>query len=323
MSKMNINFGKPFRLLIAVVFLFLLTGNSFAAGDRGKGVAKSMLPKELKNATISIDFLNSKKKEAAVIQALEGTVVVERPEAKQAYFAAKGDNLFEKDIIYTLRKSRCKFQLHTEDTVSQGENTRISIKEFLDDRENNSKSSLFGMIRGMAVFSTVRVSRYFRQSLQVETPTAVSGVRGSKFGLQVKATTGKSTSAVPLLLADNSSNSFIYLAAIEKTDTVTVVHGLEGKVEIKSTKDNSIQFLNPGESIEATFKGLGKVFETPAKAIEQFMGSVEIKLEKVGKDLDIQGKVVEKKMEKQIDVINRFGKSIEDLEKKFGTKKEE
>ncbi|PKN68289.1 MAG: hypothetical protein CVU54_15525 [Deltaproteobacteria bacterium HGW-Deltaproteobacteria-12] len=320
---MNIYSRIPFRLLLAAVFLFLLAGNSFAAAERGKGIAKSILPRELKNITISKDFLDSKEKEAAVIQAMEGTVVVERPEAKQAYFAAKGDKLFAKDVIYTLKKSRCKFQLITEDTVSQGENTRISIKEFLDDRENSSKSSLFGMIRGMAIFTTVHTSRYFRRSLQVETPTAVSGVRGSKFGLQVKAATGKSTAALPLLLADNSANSFIYLAAIEKTDTVTVVHGMEGKVEIKSTKDNNIQFLNPGESIEATFKGLGKVFETPAKAIEQFMGSVEIKLDKVGKDLDKKGKVVEKKMEKQINVINRFGKSIEDLEKKLGTKKEE
>ena len=323
MRKMYVYLRIPFRLILAAVFLFLLAGNSFAAAERGKGVAKSMLPRELKNMTINTGFLDSREKEAAVIQAMEGTVVKEWPEAKQAYFAAKGDKIFEKDVIYTLKKSRCKFQLITEDTISQGENTRISIKEFLDDRENNSKSSLFGMIRGMAIFTTVHTSRYFRQSLQVETPTAVSGVRGSKFGLQVKAATGKSTTALPLLLADNSANSFIYLAAIEKTDTVTVVHGMEGKVEIKSTKDNNVQFLNPGESIEATFKGLGKVFETPAKAIEQFMGSVEIKLEKVGKDLDKQGKVVEKKMEKQIDVINRFGKSIEDLEKKFGTKKEE
>ena len=316
----NINFRKQFYLLITVISLFVFAGNVFAAQDRGKGVSKSMLPKELKNITINNNFPDSKEKEAAVIQTIEGTVVVERPEAKQAYFAASGDKLFEKDVIYTLKKSRCKFQLSTEDTVSQGENTRLSIKEFSDNRENKSKSSLFGMIRGMAMFSTVRVSRYMQQSMQVETPTAVSGVRGSKFGVQVKAATGKSSAAMPVLLADTSDNSFLYLAAIEKTDTVTVVHGLEGKVEVKSKKDDKVQFLNPGESIEATFKGLGKIFETPAKVMQQFMDSVEIKIEKAGKELDKKGKIVEKKMEKQIDAVNKFGKSIESLEKKINTK---
>jgi hypothetical protein len=317
------NFRKESRLLIVLISLLIFAANAFAAEGRGKGVAKNMLPRELKNVTVSNSFLASKGKESAVIQALEGTVVVERPEAKQAYFAAKGDKLFEKDIIYTLKKSRCKFLLNTEDVVSQGENTRISIKEYSDDRENNSKSSLFGMVRGMAMFSTVHVSRYFRQSMQVETPTAVSGVRGSKFGVQVKAAGAKSAAAMPLLVADTSDNGFIYLAAIEKTNTVTVVHGLEGKVEVQSKKDNKIQFLNPGESIEATFKGLGKAFETPAKAMQQFMDSVEVKLEKVGKELDKKGKVVEKKMEKQVDAINRFGKSFESLEKKLGTKQGE
>jgi hypothetical protein len=319
-GEMNINCRKRSCLLIAVISLCILAGNAFAAQDKGKGVAINMLPRELKNITINNGFLDSKEKEVAVIQALEGTVVVERPEAKQAYFAAKGDKLFEKDIIYTLKKSRCKFELTTEDTVSQGENTRISIKEFSDDRENKSKSSLFGMIRGMAIFSTIRVSRYFQQSMQVETPTAVSGVRGSKFGVQVKAATGKSSAAMPVLLADTSDNGFIHLAAVEKTNTVTVVHGLEGKVEVKSKKDDKIQFLNPGESIEATLKGLGKIFETPAKAIEQFMNSVDINLEKAGKELDKKGKIVEKKMEKPIGAINRFGKSIESLEKKINTK---
>jgi hypothetical protein len=279
-----------------------------------------MLPRELKNITIDKNFLDSKDKEVAAIKSIEGTVVVERPETKQAYFAANGDKLFEKDIIYTLKKSRCKFQLTTEDTVSQGENTRINIKDFSDNRENKSKSSVFGMIRGMAMFSTVRVSRYLQQSMQVETPTAVSGVRGSKFGVQVKAATGKSSASMPVLVADISDNGFIYLAVIAKTDTVTIVHGLEGKVEVKSKKDDKIQFLNPGESIEATFKGLGKIFETPAKVINQFMDSVDVKIERAGKKLDKKGKMLEKKMEKPIGFINRFGKSIEALEKKFNTK---
>jgi hypothetical protein len=313
---MNTKNRNRFVLLLSIISIFILCGNAFSAQNRGKSVAGNLLPKELKGITINDYFLESSGKEIAAIQGVEGTLVVERPDAKQAYFAATGDKLYENDILYTLKKSRCKFQLITQDNVSMGENTRIVIKEVVDNQATASKSSLFGMVRGMAIFYTVRVSSYFTQSMQVETPTAVSGVRGSKFGVQIKPAAARETTSAPVLLADASDNSFIYLAQAEAENnkTVTVVHGMEGQVEVKSKKDNSIQFLNPGQSIEATISGLGKIFATPAKVIKQFMGSVEINLAKVGKELEKTSKKAEKKLEKPAGQIDKLGK---DLEKKF------
>ncbi|MEN6490245.1 MAG: hypothetical protein ABFD66_15425 [Smithella sp.] len=56
---------------------------------------------------------------------------------------------------------------------------------------------------------------------------------------------------------------------------------------------------NTSESIEATFKGLGKIFENPVKAMEIFINSVKIKLEKAGWQLDKKGKIVEKKIRQE------------------------
>jgi hypothetical protein len=318
---------KKYRFYVlwcfAVTFILIFSGNALAAKDRGNAVSKNLLPKELKNATLYDYFLESNEKEVAEIQAKEGNVIVAKPDLKRAYFAASGDKLFAKDVIFTLKKSRCKFKLITEDVVSMGAQAKLNIKEVVDDRENQSKSSLFGMAKGMAIFNIIHVSRYFKQSMEVETPTAVSGVRGSKFGVEVKRASGKSSASRPVMLADASENGFIYLAEAqkEKNGTVTVVHGLEGKVEVKSKEDNSIQFLNPGQSIEATLKGLSKVFETPAKAIKQFMDSVEINIQKATKELEKSSKAVEKKMktvEKKMEtpfgVLDKLGK---DIEKKF------
>jgi hypothetical protein len=313
---MNARARKQYVLLFSIITIFILCGNAYTAQNRGKSVAGNLLPKELKNITVNDYFLELSSKDVAAIQAIEGTVVVERPAAKQAYFAVIGDKLYENDVLYTLKKSRCKFQLTTEDTVSMGENTRVVIKEVVDNQMTASKSSLFGMVRGMAIFYTIHVSRYFTQSMQVETPTAVSGVRGSKFGVQIKPAAAKQSSAAPVLLADISNNSFIYLAQAEaeKDKTVTVVHGLEGQVEVKSKKDNSVQFLNPGQSIEAKLNGLGKIFETPAKVIKQFMESTDIKVQKAIKELNKQGKVLDKKLQGQTGTLDKWGK---DLEKKF------
>jgi hypothetical protein len=322
--EMNRRFGIHLLLLFVAALILIFSGNALAAAKRGNAVPKNMLPAELKNAAVYDYFLESGEKGVATIAAKDGKVIVAKADLKQAYFAAAGDKLFEKDVIFTLKKSRCKFQLVTEDLVSLGPQSRLIIKEVVDDRDNQSKSSSFGMAKGTAIFHTVSVSRYFKQSMEAESPTAVSGVRGSKFGMEVKPAKGKSSAAMPpVMVADASGNGFLYLAYAKKEqdDSVTVVHGFEGKVEVKSKKDDSIQFLNPGQSIEATIKGLSKIFDTPAKAIEQFMNNVDINLQKAAKEAEKSVKVVdknvkdtEKKMEKHFDVFDKWGK---DLEKKW------
>jgi DNA/RNA endonuclease YhcR with UshA esterase domain len=158
-------------------------------------------------------------------------------------------------------------------------------------------------------------------------------VRGSKFGIEVKPAGGKPMSARPILLADASDGGFIYLAAVQKeeTGTVTVVHSFEGQVEVKSKIDDTIQFLLPGKSIEATIRGLSKIFDTPAKAVEQFINSVEIKRQKAAKELEKKTEVVDKKMddagkkmEEKMEKDKPFGfmeKWGRDLEDKFKSNK--
>jgi hypothetical protein len=332
--KMNHQCRCQAVLCFTVIFLLLIfPGNAPAAQNRGNAISKKLLPKELANATVYDYFPESGEKEVASIEAKEGNVIIAKPDFKQAYFAATGDRLFEKDIVFTLKKSRCRFKLVTDDTVSMGAQSQISIKQVVDDRDNQSKSSLFGMAKGMATFSTVNVSRYFKQSMHAETQTAVSGVRGSKFGIEVRPAGGKPISAMPILLADASDGGFIYLAATQKEEggNVTVVHSFEGQVEVKSTIDDTIQFLLPGMSIEATIRGLSKIFDTPAKAVEQFINSVEIKRQKAAKELEKKTEVVDKKMddagkkmEKKMEKDKPFGfmeKWGRDLEDKFKSNK--
>jgi hypothetical protein len=306
------------RKTVMICFLYLtlafvmITGIAFAAPERGKGISRESLPGELKAITIARDFIHSHEKKVANIEIAEGGVIVSRPKAKQTYFAAAGDPLFENDVVYTLKKSRCKFKLTTEDTVTIGQQSKVSIKQVVDDRTNNTKSSVFSMARGTAIFYVARVFRYSSQSLQVETPTAVSGVRGSKFGVEIKRSGAKQVSTEPLLLADASGDHSLYLASIPKDNTVTLVHDLEGIVEVRSKKDDSVQKLHPGQSIEATIAGLGRIFETPAKMLEQFMNDVEVGYQKMGKKIE---KSADKAMEKPIGALDKLGR---DLEKKFG-----
>ncbi len=86
-------------VLAAVLFIFSLP----VFADRGAGVSKEMIPRELRGITINNTFIPSSGKEAGVIQEATGAVIVARADLKQAFFAAPGDKIYEKDTIFTLK----------------------------------------------------------------------------------------------------------------------------------------------------------------------------------------------------------------------------
>jgi len=216
----------------------ILYGQAEAAG-RGKAVASHLLPKELKNISVRDDFIPSTGKEAGVIRTVIGHVVVARENLRQAYFAAAGDKLYEKDVLFTLKKSRCRFKLHNEDTVTIGENARMGITSFADDRKTQEKRSAFDMARGKAMFFTMRLFKHKGSSMTVSTPTAVAGVRGTKFGVET---------------IESETNVYVY----------------EGMVDVLSMATGETKTFQDGQGVNAGKGGLGDAFQTPKSTSQQF-----------------------------------------------------
>jgi hypothetical protein len=228
-----------FVCCLAVVFTGLILSDHAEAASRGQGVTKDMLPQELLNITIRDAFIPQSGKEAGVIQTVVGHAVVVHEDMRQAYFAAPGDKLFEKDILFTLKKSRCRFRMHNEDVVTLGETTRLEITAFADDRTTQEKRSSFGMAKGKAMFYTLRLFKHKGASMDVKTPTAVAGVRGTKFGVDVNE---------------------------GKTD----VFAFEGSIYVTSTVTGETITLPEGQSITVDAAGLGAPVATPPDVSQQF-----------------------------------------------------
>jgi len=124
------------------------------------------------------------------IKSVVGHVVVFQEDRRYAYYAAPGGRIFERDVVYTLKGSRCRVQLDTSDVATMGENTRLMIKTYLDNRQTKVKSTTFAMNRGKAMFYALRLFKYRGASMEVETPTAVSGVRGPRLALKFRIPAG-------------------------------------------------------------------------------------------------------------------------------------
>ena len=268
-----------FILFVALTFLFIGTHNSYsqedAPVDRGHGVSRDMLPDELKNLDIKDHYIASKGRQSGFIQTFTGHVVVLKEDTNQAYFAAPGDSIFKQDTVFTLKASRCRIKFTTEDIITMGDDTRISVDRIVDDHAGKKKKSIISMLRGRAMFYVVRLFRYKNVSTTINTPTAVLGVRGTKFGVEVKKISKKTAESRPIYLADNSGSSFLYLAQTGPSDTTTVVYGFEGQVEVYSIADGTTQTVGEGENIQISHVGAGEIQDTDPKVAEQFESETE------------------------------------------------
>ncbi|MEA3279031.1 MAG: FecR family protein [Thermodesulfobacteriota bacterium] len=268
-----------FILFVALIFLFIGMHNSYsqedAPVDRGHGVFRDMLPDELKNLDIKNYYIASKGRQGGFIQTLTGQVVVLKEDTNQAYFAAPGDSIFKQDTIFTLKASRCRIKFTTEDIITMGDNTRISVDRIVDDHAGKKKKSIISMLRGKAMFYVVRLFRYKKISTTINTPTAVLGVRGTKFGVEVKKISEKTAANMPVYLADNSGSSFLHLAQTGDSDTTTVVYGFDGQVEVYSIADGTTQTVGEGENIQISHVGAGEIQDTDPKVAEQFESETE------------------------------------------------
>ncbi|MCX5856044.1 MAG: FecR family protein [Deltaproteobacteria bacterium] len=257
---------------ILAVFLIGLTtyGKSEAASGRGKAAPGNMLPKELMNLDIKDEFVRYAGKEAGVIQTVTGHVVVAHENKRQAYFAAAGDRLYEKDVVFTLKQSRCRFKMHHEDVVTMGENTRIGITSYTDNKKTQEKRSSFDMAKGKAMFYTLRLFKHKGAAMEVKTITAVVGVRGTKFGVEVIELDGTTKASLPVLVADLSDAGFMHLAQATQPSVQTNVHTFEGAVAVTSTTTGQTTTLGAGQSLNVGVTGLGNTFATPPSVSQQF-----------------------------------------------------
>ena len=267
----------PFLFILSAIFilvgLLLPFSQASAASPRGLAVPKSALPAELGPLDIKDYYAAAGAKGIGAIKSVVGYVVVFQEDRRYAYFAAPGDRVFERDVVYTLKGSRCRVQLDTSDVATMGENTRLMIKAYLDNRQTKVKSTTFAMNRGKAMFYALRLFKYRGASMEVETPTAVSGVRGTKWGIEVVELEGKPVASLPVQVADLSDAGFRHLAKVQwyqQPQFQTNVYSFEGSIHVTSTTTGQRTTLNTGQGLHASSEGLGNPFPTPPGVASQF-----------------------------------------------------
>ncbi len=232
--------------ILSMALLLILTSTTprvLARSERGAAVPIDQLPEGLKGLDIRDYFIESDFKRVGVIHALRGTVVVVHKATKEAYFGVEGDYIYENDSLETLPRSRCRIKLFNEDVISMAAGTHLEVDEVVFKREEREKRSFLSMLKGKAMFYSLRLFSFKQMFTKLETPTAVVGVRGTKFAVHVYKKDERKIALGEIRLA-HSGDSIPYLAALEGEETGTDVIFYDGTGDVDGVE------VGPGEKYE-------------------------------------------------------------------------
>jgi hypothetical protein len=209
---------KKYIIVSILTGIFIVFGLnslfSFAAetAERGNAVPQNVLPSDLKGVDVKDYYIKMDSKKIGKIIKTKGTLIVLHKDTGQAYFAAKGDSIYGNDTFYTLKGSRCRLGFVTGDIITMAGDTTISADEVVNDREGKKKKSVFSMAKGKAMFYVMRLFGYKNVDTSVKTRTAVMGVRGTKFGVEVVPGSDKMGQSKRIVIADSSKYGFEMMA---------------------------------------------------------------------------------------------------------------
>ena len=119
----------------------------------------------------------------AQVKKVTGQVVIQRSGRRLP--AKVGDPLFEKDIVETGPDGGIGITFVDNTVFSTGPNSQLALDEFQFDSNNFRGSMLADMRQGTLAVVSGDITRSSPGAMKIKTPTAVLGVRGTTFAVQV------------------------------------------------------------------------------------------------------------------------------------------
>ena len=146
------------------------------------GVARLWLVAFLSIATVGARVA-AEAPQIAQVKKVIGQVTIVRSGAQLP--ARVGDPLFERDVIETGADGAIGITFIDNTVFSAGPKSQLALDEFRFDSNNFRGSMLADMRHGTLAVVSGDITRSSPGALKIKTPTAVLGVRGTTFAVQV------------------------------------------------------------------------------------------------------------------------------------------
>jgi hypothetical protein len=122
--------------------------------------------------------------QVAQIKTVSGQAEIVRNRSRNA--AKVGDPLYEKDTIETGPDGSIGIVFIDNTVMSSGPNSEIVLEDYKFNSSNFTGSMLTDMNRGTLSMVSGDIARSSPGAMKVRTPTAILGVRGTRFVIEVK-----------------------------------------------------------------------------------------------------------------------------------------
>ncbi len=246
---------------------FLIAIILFLSGS----IVFARMPDILKGMNIERKYFPSGYKKVGKMGRItgKGKVVILRKEINRAFYADEGDPVHEKDSIYTIGDCRARIEFKEGNLIIMSEDSALDIDKVYFSSKEGKKSALFHMWAGKIICYAVKLFRYPEVELTLKTKTAIVGVRGTKFGVEIISDKVKQSFLLERLIAGRG----IHIAQSLHTGPVTRVYGIEGRVSVTSLVDGKSYLLKENEIISAGPGGLGRPIFNP-DGVRRFLENI-------------------------------------------------
>tara|TARA_B100001250_G_C19709022_1_gene748297 strand:+ start:458 stop:1033 length:576 start_codon:yes stop_codon:yes gene_type:complete len=137
-----------------------------------------------------------------------------------------GSKIFFGDTIISKEKSNAQILFLDQTVLTLGEDTEVTIDEFIYDPKSHEGSFISNVKSGTVKFITGQISKQNPDNLEVKVPSGVLGARGTEF----------------IVLSENENKSTVVLLGPGPENTLGMIPGNL----ILSDGINSINITNPG-----------------------------------------------------------------------------
>jgi hypothetical protein len=120
----------------------------------------------------------------AQVKTTSGAVFVVRDGTRMPL--KQGDPLFEKDVLQTDADGGIGLTFNDNSVLSLGPNSEAALAEYAFDSSNFNGKMLTDMRKGTLTMVSGDIARSSPDAMKVRTPTAILGVRGTSFVVQVE-----------------------------------------------------------------------------------------------------------------------------------------
>jgi len=117
---------------------------------------------------------------------VSGKVIIVHLNEKSGYHVLQNMNVYRGDTIFTGYSATVLIQLNDGSQISLGSESRIQLNQMVYTPKNRTRNAFIHMPSGKARFSVQKLKSYKNRRFRVKTVSALIGVRGSDFVIQVK-----------------------------------------------------------------------------------------------------------------------------------------